>query len=96
MKWSYSNDRDGKDAPVTGNPAYDAVAVTQNSPTEGTIVYKKGGKAIVTVEDLGVKGRQDADGHHDGTRPDGSGDEQRRGLHQAVVRPGTLHRDSHG
>jgi hypothetical protein len=48
MKWSYANERDGKDTPVTGNPAYDTVSVAQTSPTEGTITYKKGGKAIVT------------------------------------------------
>jgi hypothetical protein len=50
MKWGYSSARDGKDSPVTGNPNYDAANVTQNSPTEGTIVYKKGGKTIMTVK----------------------------------------------
>ena len=50
MKWMYSNNRDGKDTPVTGNPAYDTVMVAQTSPTEGTITYKKGGKAIATAK----------------------------------------------
>ena len=50
MKWMYANERDGKDTPVTGNPAYDTVSVMQNSPTEGTITYKKGGKAIATAK----------------------------------------------
>ncbi len=50
MKWMYANDRDGKDSPVTGNPAYDTVSVAQTSPTEGTISYKKGGKTIVTAK----------------------------------------------
>jgi hypothetical protein len=50
MKWGYSSARDGKDSPVTGNPNYDSANVTQNSPTEGTIVYKKGGKTIVTAK----------------------------------------------
>ncbi len=49
LKWGYTNARDGKDTPVTGNPAYDTAAATQKSPTEGSIVYKKGGKAVVTV-----------------------------------------------
>jgi hypothetical protein len=50
LKWSYASERDGKDSPVTGHPSYDAAAVTQTSPTEGTIVYKKGGKAVVTAK----------------------------------------------
>jgi hypothetical protein len=50
MKWGYTSERDGKDVPVTGNPAYDTAAVTQASPTEGTIVYKKAGKPVVTVK----------------------------------------------
>jgi hypothetical protein len=50
VKWGYSSARDGKDAPVTDNPNYDTANVTQTSPTEGTILYKKGGKTIVTVQ----------------------------------------------
>jgi len=50
MKYGYTSARDGKDVPVTGNPNYDTAAVTQASPTEGTTVYKKGGKAVVTVK----------------------------------------------
>jgi hypothetical protein len=50
MKWGYTSARDGKDAPVTGNPMYDTANVTQTSPTEGTIVHSKGGKAVVTVK----------------------------------------------
>ena len=50
MKWGYTSARDGKDVPVTGNPAYDTANVTQISPTEGRIVYKKAGKALVTSE----------------------------------------------
>ena len=50
MKWMYANERDGKETPVTGNPAYDTVSVAQNSPTEGTITYKKGGKTIATAK----------------------------------------------
>ena len=50
VKWGFSSLRDGKDAPVTDNPNYDTANVTQNTPTEGTILYKKGGKTIVTVK----------------------------------------------
>ena len=50
VKWGYSSARDGKDAPVTNNPNYDTANVTQTSPTEGTIVYKKGGKTVVTAK----------------------------------------------
>jgi hypothetical protein len=42
--------RDGKDAPVTGNPAVDSAAATQTSSHEGTIVYKKGGKTVITAK----------------------------------------------
>ena len=50
MKWSYTNTRDGKETPVTGNPNYDAVKVTQVSPTEGTIQYMKGGKPSLSAK----------------------------------------------
>jgi hypothetical protein len=50
MKWGYTNARDGKDSPVTGNPSYDSVAITQASPTEGSIDYKKGGKTVMTAK----------------------------------------------
>jgi len=50
VKWGYASARDGKDAPVNGNPNYDTANVTQTSPTEGTIAYKKGGKTVVTLK----------------------------------------------
>ena len=50
MKWGYTNGRDGKETPVTGNPNYDAVKVTQVSPTEGTIQYMKGGKPSLSAK----------------------------------------------
>jgi hypothetical protein len=36
--------------PVTGNPAFDTVALTQESPTNATAVYKKGGKTVTTTK----------------------------------------------
>jgi hypothetical protein len=50
VKWGYSSQRDGKDTPVTGSPAYDTASVVQNSPTTGTITYKKGGKVVATAK----------------------------------------------
>ncbi len=50
IKAGYTSMRDGKDVPVTGSPNYDTAAVTQTSPHEGTIVYKKGGKMVITAK----------------------------------------------
>jgi hypothetical protein len=50
MKWGYTSGRDGKDSPVTGNPAYDTANVEQTSPQDATITYKKAGKTVVTVK----------------------------------------------
>jgi hypothetical protein len=50
LKWEYTTARDGTDSPVTGHPYYETVSATQTSPTEGTVVYKKGGKAVVTTK----------------------------------------------
>ena len=49
-KWGYTTQRDGKDVPVTGNPSYDTANVTQTSPNDGTIAYKKDGKLVVTAK----------------------------------------------
>jgi hypothetical protein len=49
-KWGFTTQRDGKDVPVTGNPAYDTAATTQATPNSGTTVYKKAGKTIVTTK----------------------------------------------
>ena len=46
-KWGFTSE-EGKDVPVTGNPAYDTVALTRESPTNATAVYKKGGKTVAT------------------------------------------------
>lgn len=50
MKWGYTNAGDGKESPVTGNPAYDTVVVTRTTPAESTVVYKKAGKTVVTLK----------------------------------------------
>jgi hypothetical protein len=50
LKWGFTTNRDGKEVPVTGNPAYDTATSTQSSPTVGTTEYKKGGKVVVTTK----------------------------------------------
>jgi hypothetical protein len=50
MRWGFSSDADGKDSPVTGNPAYDTAALTRLSATSATTVYKKAGKPVMTVK----------------------------------------------
>lgn len=71
MKYGYTSQRDGKDVPVTGNPNYDMAAVTQSSPTEGTIVYKKDGKAAVTVKTSVSKDAKTMTATATGTDPKG-------------------------
>jgi hypothetical protein len=50
MSWGFTTQRDGKEVPVTGNPAYDASTMIMTSPTSRTTVYKKGGKTVMTSE----------------------------------------------
>ena len=51
LKWGFTSLRDGKqEAPVTGNPMFDTVTVTRDSPTAGTNVYKKAGKVVMTTK----------------------------------------------
>ena len=71
MKYGYTSPRDGKDVPVTGNPNYDTANVTQTSPTEGTIVYNKGGKAVVTVKTSIAKDGKTMTATATGTDPKG-------------------------
>jgi hypothetical protein len=71
MKWGYSTMRDGKDTPVTGNPNYDTANATQTSPTDGTIVYKKGGKTVATLKTSVSKDGKTLTTTTDGTDPKG-------------------------
>ena len=50
MKWGWTNTEDGKEFAITGNPVYDAGVSTRTSPKEGSTVYKKAGKTIVTAK----------------------------------------------
>jgi hypothetical protein len=48
QQWSYTTDLDGKDAPMTGNPNADAVAVKRVDSHTLEAVTKKGGKELST------------------------------------------------
>jgi hypothetical protein len=71
IKVGYTTMRDGKDVPVTGSTAYDTAAVTQTSPHEGTIVYKKAGKTAVTAKTSIAKDGKTMTVTYDGTDPKG-------------------------
>jgi hypothetical protein len=50
LKWGFTSLRDGKEeAPVTGNPMFDAVLATRTNAYDGTNVYKKAGKQVMTT-----------------------------------------------
>jgi hypothetical protein len=72
MKFSYTSMRDGKDVPVTGNPAYDTAAITPSNPHEGTIVYKKGGKTAITAKYAVAKDGKAMTVNYDGTDAKGA------------------------
>lgn len=48
IKWGFTSQPDGKDMPVTGNPAVDTVSST-GTGSAGTTTYKKAGKPVSTV-----------------------------------------------
>ena len=51
LKWGFTSLRDGKtEAPTTGNPLFDTVTATRESANEGTNLYKKGGKLVMTTK----------------------------------------------
>lgn len=52
LKWGYTSGLDGKDAPVTGNPAFDTVSGTETSPRDVAITYKKAGKVVSTLKSV--------------------------------------------
>ena len=79
LKFSYTSQRDGKDVPVTGNPAYDTANVVQSTPRTGTVTYKKAGKAVVTV-----KTEVSADGKTLTTTADGT-NPQGQAMHNVLV-----------
>ena len=72
LNWSYTGPYDGKDVPVSGNPAFDTAARTTINATTTETTYKKGGKVVavntnvlsadgktltVTTKGMDVRGR---------------------------------------
>lgn len=51
-KWGYTTALDGKDAAVTGNPAFDTASGSQPNPREANVTYKKGGKVVSTLKSV--------------------------------------------
>jgi hypothetical protein len=45
MKWGFTTQRDGKDVPVTGNPAYDTAASTQRARPPGRPSTRKAARS---------------------------------------------------
>lgn len=48
LKWGYTASPDGKDVPVTGNPNADTASMTMPSATERVVIFKRGGKTMLT------------------------------------------------
>ena len=93
MKVGYTATRDGKDVPVTGSPVYDTAALTQTSPTEVTIVYKKGGKPAVTTKAAVAKDGKTMTVNSTGTDAKGQCVQQRCCLTRSS-QPGNAHDDT--
>jgi hypothetical protein len=50
FKWGYTATLDGKDAVVTGTPAFDTASISQSNPRESSVTYKKAGKVVSTLK----------------------------------------------
>jgi hypothetical protein len=51
-KWGYTASLDGKDAPVTGIPAFDTASLSRSSPRESAVTYKKAGKPVSALKSV--------------------------------------------
>ena len=71
VKWSYTAAPDGKDVPITGNPAADTASVTQPNPNEWAVVYKMGGKPVMKSKVVVAKDGKTMTVTQDGTDPKG-------------------------
>ena len=52
LKWGYTAALNGKDAVVTGNPAFDSVSGSQAGAREVTVTYKKAGMVVSTLKSV--------------------------------------------
>ena len=71
IKLGYTSMRDGKDVPTTGSPMYDTAAITQISPTDVNIDYKKGGKLAMNAKAAVAKDGKTMTVTYTGTDPKG-------------------------
>ena len=55
LKWSYTAMPDGKDVPVTGNPNAEMASMTLPNPNERVVVFKRGGKPVMTSKAVVAK-----------------------------------------
>jgi hypothetical protein len=55
LKWSYTAMPDGKDVPVTGNPNAETASMTLPNPNERVVVFKRGGKPVLTSKAVVAK-----------------------------------------
>ena len=83
LKWGYTSE-EGKDVPVTGNPAYDS------RPDEGVAHERNGGlqkrrEDSLHLEELRLSRRQDFDYHLYRHQCSGTAVHQRRRIHEALT-----------
>ena len=52
VKWGYTSALDGKEAAVTGNPAYDTISALQPNSREVAVTYKKAGKVVSMLKSV--------------------------------------------
>ena len=82
-KWGYTSE-EGKDVPVTGNPAYDTVALTQGVSHERNGGLQERREDSLHLEELRFSGRQDFDYHLYRHQCSGTAVHQRRRIHEAL------------
>lgn len=71
MKWSYTAMPDGKDVPVTGNPNAEMASMTLPGPNERVVVFKRGGKPVLTSKAVVAKEGKTMTITQDGTNAKG-------------------------
>ena len=70
-KWTYTAMPDGKDVPVTGNPNAEMASMTLPNPNERVVVFKRGGKPVMTSKAVVAKDGKTMTITQDGTNAKG-------------------------
>ena len=71
LKWTYTAMPDGKDVPVTGNPNAEMASMTLPGPNERVVVFKRGGKPVMTSKAVVAKDGKTMTITQDGTNAKG-------------------------